>query len=219
MRLHYDTRAGFREAIIALGSKRPVKEFLKLTFAGRGDIYLFDELLPDKDRTELRHHLSLHQSGAIYQRSPFKRRERIPQRAPSVAGSERPAIQDFPVARTTLSEDYFYEGHRTVRLGEVNQIVAWCPYKMVVGSTLRWSIDLMNSRDDSTIDRAIRNRVQSVTQDVYAFNFFHRGRTLAVCMTFSGGTAEVDDQKVLETDEKNLVLHRVWLHDSIQIRG
>lgn len=218
MRLHYNTQSGFRIAIIALGSDRPVKEFIKLTFAAKGDIYLFDELLPDKDRTELHHHLSLHESGAVYHRSPGKQREKIPKKMLSTPLSERPAIQDFPTATTTLSEDYFYEGHRTVGLGEGNQIVVWCPYKMVVGSTLRWSIDLINSEHDSTIDRAIRNRFKSVTQDSYAFSFFHHRRIVVICMEFSGGMAQVDEQKVRETDAKHLVHHRIWVYDSIQIR-
>ncbi len=219
MRLHYDTQSGFRVAIIALGSERPVKEFIRLTFANKGDIYLFDELLPDKDRTELHHHLSLHESGAIYHRSPGKPRERIPKKMLSTPLSERPAVHVFPPATTTLFEDYFYEGHQTVGLEEDNQIMIWCPYKTVVGSTLRWSMDLINSEDNSIVDSAIRNRFESVTQDSYAYSFCHQGRIVAVCMEFIGGTAEVDDQKVRATDAKHLVHHRIWVYDSIQVRG
>jgi len=205
-------------AIIALGSERPVKEFIKLTFGGKGDIYLFDELLPDTERTELHHHISLHARGAIYYRSPGKPRDRSPKHKRSTPLSDRPAIEDFPTATTNLSEDYFYEGHRTVGLGEANHIVVWCPYKMVVGSTLRWSIDLMNTKDDRFIGRAIQNRFPLDPQDCYAFSFSHQRRTVAVCMKFSGGTSEVDDQRVIETDAKNLVHHRVWIYDSVQVK-
>lgn len=219
MRFHYDTQSGFRVAIIGLGSERPVKEFIRLTFANKGDIYLFDQLLPDKDRTELHHHLSLHESGAIYHRSPGKPRERIPKKTLSTPLSERPLIHVLSSTKTTLLEDYFYEGHQTVGLEHGNQIVIWCPYRRVVGSTLRWSIDLINSEDNRIVDGAIRNRFESFTQDGYAYSFCHQGRIVAICMEFSGGMAEVDEQKVRETDAKHLVHHRIRVYDSIQVRG
>lgn len=217
MRNHYDTKDGFHVAIIALGSERPVKEFIHLKFGGAGDIYLFDELLPDIERTELHHHLSLHATGANYYRSPGKPRDRSPKNKRSTPLSDRQAIEEFPPATTNLSEDYFYEGHRTVGQVEGNRIVVWCPYKMVIGSTLRWSIDLMNSEDDSRIDRAIRNRFPLDDQNSYAFSFSHQGRTLAVCMKFSGGTGVVDEQRVIDTDAKKVEHHRVWLYDSVRV--
>lgn len=217
MRHHYDTETNFKVGIIALGSERPVKEFIKLTFNRMGDIYLFDELLPDKDRTELHHHLSLHESGAIYNRSPGKPREHSHKRTRSTPLSGRPAFQELSRATTALSEDFFYEGHRTIGFEMSNHIVAWCPYRMVIGSTLRWSIDLVNREEDSVIDHVIRKRFPSESQASHVFSFSHQGRTVVACMEFSGGTAVVDERKLKEVDAKKLQHHRVWVHDRVQV--
>lgn len=215
MRQHHSTQEGFRIATIALGNEKPVKEFIELKFANKGDMYLFDELLPGTDQKERHHHLSIHASGMTYHRSPAVPHE-LGQRDTGV-NRLGPAVQELTTGTVNLADDYFYEGHRTVGLEKTGQIVVWSPYRLIVGSKLRWSLDLVNTEEDSIINQAVEDRFRSFEQDRHAFSFSHQGRTVVVCMEFSGGNAAVDDQKVKKTDNKKLEHHRVWLHDIIKI--
>lgn len=207
-RRHYVPPGIFSEVIIAVGSHRPVKEFARLKFTASGNIYWFDEPLEGYSpsapttRTDRDYHMSFHVSGETHLKTHNKRINLRPRLG--VPLRVWPAIETWSCGTTVFAEDFFYEGLPTVGPDKKGEWTVPCLYEKVIGSALRCSVDLVNRSEENVMEQAIMNRFALIGPTSYALSFAHQGRTVVMCLEFSGGEKGVDEGQLRARDPKQL---------------
>jgi hypothetical protein len=202
------------EAFIVLGSNRPVKAFAKLKFERKGDILWVNDLLSYEGGVD--EHVSFHQSGHIASTSINRRdgysRQRLQQ--PTDA-----CVTQFTSGWVRLSEEYFYEGLAELKVPKGRRIFVECLDATIIGASMKYSIDLINGRDEALIQSSIGRRVASNNPRQHVLVFEHQRRTLLLCLEFNDGDGPVDEDKLRETDQRSLTHMKVCLEDTVEISG
>lgn len=200
------------EAFIVLGSNRPVRAFTKLKFQRKGDILWVEDLLSYEGGAD--EHVSFHQSGHISRTSInrsdgyFKPRLQPPTDAP---------VTQFTSGWVRLSEEYFYGGLAELKVPKGGRIFVECLDATIIGSLMKYSIDLINGRSEALIQSSIGLRVASNNPRQHVLVFEHQRRTLLLCVEFNDGDGPVDEDKLREADQRNVAHMKVCLEDKVAI--
>ena len=116
-----------------------------------------------------------------------------------------------------LSEEYFYEGLAELKVPKGRRIFGECLDATIIGASMKYSIDLINGRDEALIQSSIGLRVASNNPRQYVLVFEHQRRTLLLCLEFNDGDGPVDEDKLRETDQRNLTHMKICLEDTVAI--
>jgi hypothetical protein len=200
------------EAFIVLGSNRPVRAFTKLKFQRKGDILWVEDLLSYEGGAD--EHVSFHRSGHISSTS-INRSDRYFK--PRLQQPTDALVMQFTSGWVRLSEDYFYGGLAKLKASKKEPLLVECLDATIIGAFMKYSIDLINGRDEALIQSSIGLRVASNNPRQHVLVFEHQRRTLLLCLEFNDGDGPVDEDKLREADQRNLAHMKVCLQDKVAI--
>lgn len=195
------------EAVIVLGSDRPAKVWAKVRFGKDSDIYWMYDTVKDVDRTD--EHMSLHRSGEVWSTVQGRRRKAMP--------IDSSNLREVQSGTARLEEGDLYHWLPTFQKGGPKEEIVVCLDSDIVGSTVRFTVDLLNGEDSKAIDNVIDKRLDVNDPRSHALVFHHQGRTLIVCLHFDGGMGPIEPSKVLEADSSGNEKKKLFVFDRLTI--
>lgn len=200
-------------AVVVLGSERPVRAFGKLVFSRNGDIVWIGDLLSYEGGAD--EHVTCHMNGYVA-RTSINRSDKY-FRSGGRQSPQGARVIELSGGVVILGEEFVCEGLASFKSPTEGQILAECLDAMIIGSSMRFSIDILNGREEALIQSRISMRSEPGNHRQHVHLFEHCGRTLIFALNFKGGQGAVDEGKLAEADKSNLTYLKVCIQERMSV--